>query len=399
VANDSAWPAVGYESRPWSVPPGLASRTQQRKHAGPYRAAVVPAIATAAVSIDAGLIAEAAEAAQELVRFDTSVSAQLGAAAELGSMTAILLRTESAASSQIENLTVGARQLALAEIDAHASRNARLVVGNVRAMEAASALSRTIDEATILDMHSALMGSVDERAGRWRTEQVWIGGSNVGPHRADYVAPHHDRVPSAMCDLVEFVARTDIPSLVHIALSHAQFETIHPFTDGNGRTGRALVHAMLAVARIVNRVTVPLSAGLLTETGHYFDALGEYRAGEPSPIVRVFIDAAFSAVERGRVLVQNLNDVRSTYRDRLTARRDSVAWQIVDALIGQPVIDNAYVTERFGVSDVAAQRAIDRLVDVGVLSGSGDRRRNRMWQADEVLQALDEFAAEIKRGL
>ena len=97
--------------------------TQQREHAGPYRAAIVPEIATVAVPIDVGMMAEAA---QELVRFDTAVSAQLGAATELGSMTAILLRAESAASSQIENLTVGARQLALAEIDAHASRNARL---------------------------------------------------------------------------------------------------------------------------------------------------------------------------------------------------------------------------------------------------------------------------------
>ena len=79
MANDPVWPAVGYESRPWSVPPGLASRTQQRKHAGPYRAAIVPEIAAVAVPIDVGITAEAAEAAQELVRFDTAISAQLGA--------------------------------------------------------------------------------------------------------------------------------------------------------------------------------------------------------------------------------------------------------------------------------------------------------------------------------
>ncbi|HEY5857305.1 MAG TPA: hypothetical protein VIW24_25555 [Aldersonia sp.] len=88
----------------------------------------------------------------------------------------------------------------------------------------------------------------------------------------------------------------------------------------------------------------------------------------------------------------------STYRERLTARRDSVAWPIVDALIGQPVVGNAYVTRQFGVSDVAAQRAIDRLVDVGVLRSTGHRVRNRVWQADDVLRALDDFAAQIKRG-
>ena len=93
------------------------------------------------------------------------------------------------------------------------------------------------------------------------------------------------------------------------------------------------------------------------------------------------------------VLVQNLNDVRSAPRERLTARRDSAAWHIVDAPIGQPVVDNAYVTGQFGVSDVAAQRAIDRLVDVGVLQSGEHRLRNRVWQANDVLRVLDDLAA------
>ena len=109
-----------------------------------------------------------------------------------------------------------------------------------------------------------------------------------------------------MDDLVRFVARTDVPALVHVALAHAQFETIHPFTDGNGRTGRALVHAMLADARLTSRVTVPLSAGLLTDIGRYCQAFVDYRAADSASIVRVFIDATFVAVERGRVLVEKV---------------------------------------------------------------------------------------------
>ena len=93
---------------------------------------------------------------------------------------------------------------------------------------------------------------------------------------------------------------------------------------------------MLADARLTSRTTVPLSAGLLTDTGRCFQVLVDYPAADSASIVRVFIDATFVAVDRGRVLVEKLTDVRSAYhRERLTARRDSVAWQIVDALIGQ----------------------------------------------------------------
>ncbi|MBJ8341063.1 Fic family protein [Antrihabitans sp. YC3-6] len=392
------WPPVTFEERPWTSAAGYVSRTQQRRHAGPYLAAVLPEIAGAAVSLPPALTAEAEEAAQELVRFDTSISNTLGAAAQLGPMSAVLLRTESAASSQIENLTVGARQLALAELGEHSNRNARIVTGNVRSMEAALALSEVVDEGTVLAMHRALMEDSDpENAGRWRTEQVWIGGSNIGPHRAAFVPPHHEHVSRAMKDLIAFADRDDVPSIAHTAIVHAQFETIHPFTDGNGRTGRALVHAMLSNRRLTERVTVPISAGLLTNTADYFGALDHFRQGDVEPIVRQFVDAVFFAIGSGRRLVDDLRAVRDSFNDRLTARRDSVAWRIADAVIGQPVINNSYVTSQFGVTDVAAQRAIDRLVECGVLRSGAQRARNRVWQADDVLRALDDFAARIRR--
>jgi Fic family protein len=94
--------------------------------------------------------------------------------------------------------------------------------------------------------------------------------------------PHHDHVPVLIDDLVAFARRTDIPLLTQAAVAHAQFETIHPFPDGNGRTGRALIHSMLRGHGLTHNVTVPVSAGLLTDTSAYFDALTAYREGEPS---------------------------------------------------------------------------------------------------------------------
>src|SRR5690606_31413765 len=161
-------------------------------------------------------------------------------------MSAVLLRTESAASSQIENLTVGARQLALAGLGEHTNRNARIVTANVRTMEAALALSREIDESSVLGMHHALLAESDPgNAGRWRDQQVWIGGSALGPHGAMFVPPHHTRVPAAMADLFDFIAKTDVPGVVHVALAHAHIQPIHPFPHGHGRTRRAHAHAPL----------------------------------------------------------------------------------------------------------------------------------------------------------
>lgn len=392
------WPPIEYEKRPWSVRDVYASRTQLRRHTGPYQAAVLSAIASREVVVSTGLLAEAEEAAAELSRFDAQVSAELGGDCELGPMSSILLRTESAASSQIENLTVGARQLALAELGEHANRNAHIVAANVRAMEAALDLGRDVHSNALLSMHRALMGGSDpEHAGRWRTEQVWIGGGNIGPHRADFIPPHHDRVVAAMDDLMKFVGRDDIPAIVHTALSHAQFETIHPFTDGNGRTGRALVHAMLGAGGLTRHVTVPISAGLLVNTAAYFDALGSYRAGDVEPIVRQFIDATFLAIGHGGVLVGQLRMVRAGYREQTNARSDSVVWRIIDSLVAQPIVTTAYLIRTFEVTGAAAHRAVDRLVAAGVLREVTRQARNRVWQADEVLAALDDFATGIRR--
>ncbi|WP_308115318.1 MULTISPECIES: Fic family protein [unclassified Rhodococcus (in: high G+C Gram-positive bacteria)] len=237
----------------------------------------------------------------------------------------------------------------------------------------------------------------DPDAGRWRTQQVWIGGSDFGPHRAEFIPPHHDRLGQVLDDFFAFASRTDLPVLPHIAIAHAQFETIHPFTDGNGRIGRALVHTMLRRAEVVERVTVPLSAGLLTDTASYFSSLGEYRTGNIEPIISRLNTATFTSVPNGRMLVEDLAFARDQFIDRIVARRDSVAWKLIDALVAQPVIDNDFVRRTFGVSDMSAQRAIDRLVDAEILHQTSKGRRNRVWQADEILVALDRFAERTRR--
>lgn len=368
------------------------SRRVRERHTGHYRAAVVPSIAALDVTLPSPVAAEADAASIEIARFD----AELGA--EVAPFGALLMRSESASSSQIENLTSGARAIALAEIDQGDRSNAVQIVANVRAMQAAIALADRLDSDAILAMHAALMEQDrHHEAGCWRREQVWIGGSTFGPHLAAFVPPHHRHVPGAMADLVAFARRDDVPILTQAALAHAQFETIHPFTDGNGRTGRALVHAMLRAKGLTRNVTVPVSAGLLTDTEAYFAALTRYREGDSAEIVRLMSAASLTAIGNGRLLVADLQSIRRRWRDAVSARRDAAVWRLADLLLRQPVIDAATAQRELPASSANTHRAIRQLTDAGIVHEISGRQRTRLWQATEVLTALDDFAARAGR--
>ncbi|MBO3089420.1 Fic family protein [Cellulomonas dongxiuzhuiae] len=393
-ATDRSWPALAWEERPWrsTLPADLLSLSARDALRQPYRAAVTLPIADLDVRLPRTAAAAAEDASAVIRDFDAE------SAGDVVPFAAILLRSESASSSQIENLTSGAKQIALAELGEDTRRNAMQVVGNVHAMQAAIALSQTIDGQAILAMHRALLeGSDPATAGHWRTEQVWVGGTGYSPHGAAFVAPHPDRVPAAIDDLVAFADRDDIPPLVHAALTHAQFETIHPFPDGNGRTGRALIHALLRRRGLTRSVTVPVSAGLLVDTSAYFDALTAYRAGEPATIVLELARAAHDAVANGRILLADLRAARAEWRTGIRARSDSSAWPLVDLVLRQPVINTATVQRELGISHTNAMRAIERLVAAGALTEVGGRRRSVLWQSTQVLTALDGFAARAGR--
>lgn len=388
---------IGHEKLIWPTPTeagyGLADLRAAQRQAGEYDAAVPAAIANLHMALPAHVLANADEASREVARFD----AELGH--EIAPFASVLLRSESAASSNIENLTASARAIAEAEaLGATGRRNAALIVSNTEAMKAAVALADQIDGDAILAMHAALMrGSHPPMAGRWRTEQVWIGGGAFGPRGADYIAPHHDRVQPAITDLLQFTRRTDVPTLPQIAIAHAQFETIHPFTDGNGRTGRALVQAMLRNKRLTRQVTVPVSAGLLSNTDAYFQALGAYRGGDPAPIVEQLSSAAILAVVNGRHLIGDLRAIRERWNEQITARRDSSVHRVADLLVRQPVFNALTLQRELGITTGNARRYVDPLVEAGVIVEFTDRTRNRAWRAPDILVALDAFAQRSGR--
>ena len=383
-------PSLSYEQRDWQ--PSFAGQTMGPAAPLRYRAAVPPFIAdlTPAVSSDTAHLAAAATG--ELTRFD----AELGH--RVASFAPVLLRSEAASSSQIENLTASARAIFSAELGVHRSRNADLIAANTRAMRAALELAADLSPDTMRELHRVLMAEQPRHTpGDWRDEAVWIGTRADSPAGAEYVAPFHTRITPLIADLSEFAERADLQPLIQTAVAHAQFETIHPFTDGNGRTGRALAQAMLRRRGVTRNVAVPVSAGLLADVEHYHEALTAYREGDLDPIVRAFANASLRAVANARQLVTDIDEIREGWNTQLTVRKSSNAWRLLDVIARRPVLDSASAAAELGVKQPNIYPPLQALTDAGILKSKAEHRLGPFWRSEDILAAIDRFAERAGR--
>jgi hypothetical protein len=160
---------------------------------------------------------------------------------------------------------------------------------------------------------------------------------------------------------------------------------------------------MLRNGGATTRTTVPVSAGLLSDTDAYYDALMTYRSGDANPIIESFSRAAFAAVDNGQQLAADLEALYDDWYSNLRARQDAVVWRVLPFLLRQPSVTSKVVQDAFNVSQPAADNALQQLQAAGALSkprtvhGEG-RRRNVVWQATAVLEALDHFAERARRA-
>lgn len=380
------WPRIAFEEVQWTAEADASQSRRQRLRArGPYEAAVVPSIAKSAPNVGGRVVALVEEATIEMVRFDRDLGD------DAAPFAALLLRSESVASSEIENLTAGAKRIALAQLGDASSTNATLIASNVAAMRAAIDLSDQISVQNINQMHQTLLnGSQPDIAGKFRESPVWIGGNS--PHSAMFVPPRHEHVPEAMDDLVAFMNRDDMPALLQASIAHAQFETIHPYPDGNGRTGRALVGALLRNKGITEKVTIPVSSGLLANSKSYFDALGSYQEGRPEEIVEMFAESTFAATANGRKLAEDIQSIRIAAHEKLPqVTRESLRWTI-DLIVREPAVTAQLVVTTTGQSLSTAYRNLEALESAGVLRQSSHIKGQKVWLAPQVIEALDDFA-------
>lgn len=394
VADHESWSAIAYEECKWEFrPDALIPRKFRKNQNSPYQSAVVPEIANSArLDISDESLNVLVEASHEITRFDDEIGF------ELAPFSAVLLRSESVASSKIENLSASAKAISLAELGDSSRHNANVILANVASMRAAINLADQLDADAILAMHEALLGKDHpEWAGKWRRGQVWIGGNDYSPHGAAFVPPHHTRVPAAIDDLVHFINDCDLPPLAVAAIAHAQFETIHPFPDGNGRVGRAIIHSILKARGLTRHVTVPVSAGLLVDLDRYFATLTDYRIGNHEQIVSLIAEASFHAIANGRTLSTDLNKLREDWTHKIAARRDAAVWELVELILRQPIIDSELVQRKLKIAPHNANTAIQQLVEIGSIVKVSGNYRNRKWSAPLVLEALDGFASRAGR--
>jgi Fic family protein len=387
----STWPRVGYEELGRHVDDddrALMSKSARRKMGETYYAAVPPMIAQLTPEVPADLLRHAMEVESELIRFDALLSVRGY------DLPALLLRSESSASSRIENLTASVRNVALAELDATTPRNSREIAGNVRAMREAIELKGEPSVEDVLRVHASLMSVTGESfGGELRDEQVWIGGSAFGPQGAAFVPPSQERVPALLDDLMAFVRRDDLDPVVQAAVAHAQFETIHPFVDGNGRTGRALLHRWLCYHDVLRHATLPISSGLLHDVDSYMGALQSYHDGDVRPIVGELVNALEVALALAQSATRQIDDIIERWQEQMGERRGSAIRMLPAVLVAQPVVSVAHVADHLQITPRAARDVIARACEYGMLTPMGNRRRGVFYQADELLDVLEQMTS------
>lgn len=385
------WPPISREAQQWMRDPdelALLPNSARRRMLPTYEASIPHLIANRDVILSPQLTARVSDLLVSIARFD-------GEQTQRGyDLPALLLRSESSASSQIEHLTSSVRNVALAELADESPQNARLVAGNVAAMRKALASQDEITVDSIRDVHRILINwSGESFGGELRREQVWVGGTPYSPHGAHYVPPTWQRVPEYLDDIVAFISREDVDPIVQAAVAHAQFETVHPFIDGNGRTGRVLLHKILRRSGVLLHVTLPLSAGLLHNVDAYMKSLEAYQEGNPIAVVEQLVDALELSLMVGRLVARNLDGVFAGWRGLMTERANSSIHRLPLVLAEQPVVTVPYVAEKMGITTRAAQNLVSRACEYEILRPLGNRRRGVFYQADELIDVLEEASS------
>lgn len=385
------WPPISRETQQWMRDPdelALLPKSARRRMLPTYEASIPHLVANRDVILSPQLTARVSDLLVSIARFD-------GEQMQRGyDLPALLLRSESSASSQIEHLTSSVRNVALAELADESPQNARLVAGNVAAMRKALASQDEITVDSIRDVHRILINwSGESFGGELRREQVWVGGTPYSPHGAHYVPPTWQRVPEYLDDIVAFISREDVDPIVQAAVAHAQFETVHPFIDGNGRTGRVLLHKILRRSGVLLHVTLPLSAGLLHNVDAYMKSLEAYQEGNPIAVVEQLVDALELSLMVGRLVARNLDGVFAGWRGLMTERANSSIHRLPLVLAEQPVVTVPYVAEKMGITTRAAQNLVSRACEYEILRPLGNRRRGVFYQADELIDVLEEASS------
>lgn len=336
-----------------------------------------------------------ADAVTEIARTDA------GTGDRLQSLGRFLIRTESVSSSKIEQVEADADDFVRASAGIRANASATSMVAATDALttmvESAGA-ARVISIGDILAAHRVLMKDdpTDRRyAGQLRTVQNWIGGSDWSPRDAVHIPPPPEVVPALINDLLTYLNRDDIPVIAQAAVVHAQFESIHPFTDGNGRIGRALINVVFRRRGLTSTTVVPIASAMVADRTEYFGLINRYRDGYLGDFAARLATSAVVAAQESRVSANNLLALPAEWAAQAPFRQGSAGAKILDALLDHPVLTVESAIAITGRSDAAVYGAMARLVERRVVHEVTGRKRDKIWAATEVVAELEELNRRI----
>lgn len=329
------------------------------------------------------------EAAVAVASLDVSAGSRMAA------ISGFLLRSEAVSSSKIEHVDANRNDYARAMIGLKATDQARSMVAAAEAVQSMISDAGDTGEVRVealIKAHKALMKDdpMDgHNAGSFRDVQNWIGGSDYSPRGAIHVPPPPALVPELMDDLMAFCARKDIPIVAQAAIAHAHFESIHPFTDGNGRIGRALIGSISRRRGLTKNTVTPIASAMVADVETYFSLLNNYRNGDVDPFVLYLAKSAMRASQAASESVAALDELPALWTDLLRPRKNSAEAKLIPWLLEQPVFEAHRAAYIAGVEETSIYKTLNRMTEAGVLSLVSQSQRNRAWAAMEVLDEVD----------
>jgi Fic family protein len=311
----------------------------------------------------------------------------------------LLLRAEGVASSYIEGVTAPVVDVVLAEerVGRQEPGAAAWVASNLASVTeaVAGALATTaLSIETLCEWHRTLMSgspTPERYVGTIRDEQGWIGGTS--PLDAHLVTPPAGELPALLDDLITYVNREDVDPVAQAAISHAQFEIIHPFGDGNGRVGRVLV-AWVLTRRLGLVVPPPVSVAIAADVAGYASGLVLFRLGDHLSWIRWFADVVAGAGRAQRSLILRVELLKQQWRDRVDAtehkpRSDAAVYAALDVLPRHLVLTSRILADELGISRTAALATLDYLSRVGILVEHGTVKRQTPGQPASLFVSQD----------
>lgn len=345
------------------------------------------------IEMDGEIVKLLVDANKQLVKLDTA--SQLISNADL--FISMYVRKEALISSQIEGTQCTLDDVLDPEVEANANLDVSDVINYVKATQyALKRLERLpLCCRLIREIHEVLMENVrgqDKTPGEFRHSQNWIGPANCSLKDARYIPPNVEDMQTAMSDLEKYInENVDYDPLIRAALIHYQFETIHPFLDGNGRIGRLLILLYLMEQRLIEKPVIYISYFLKKNQIEYYDRISEVRrTGNFEQWIRFFLEAVSKAASDSLEAIRQLSVLHDTNVEKLpkTTRSKDNLRAVFDYIEQYPIIDIKRTAKELEVSYNTVAAAVRKLVELGILQETTNAARNRVFAYEEYLAIL-----------